>query len=66
MIVRDPTIKEFHEIAVITMKDLGRGESYAIALSLELKADLLLIKYKKARIIAESKGLTTKWSTEIL
>ncbi len=66
LIVKDPKLKEYHEIALNLTKELGRGEAYAIALSLELKADIILINDKKARIIAESKGLKTKWTTEIL
>ncbi len=66
LIVKDPKLKGYHEIALNLMKELGRGEAYAIALSLELKADILLINDKKARIIAESKGLKAKWTTEIL
>ena len=66
LIVRDPESKQYHEIALNLTKELGRGEAYAIALSLELKADVLLINDKIARTIAESKGIKTKWSTEIL
>jgi len=66
LIVKDPEIKEYHEVALNITKELGRGEAYAIALSLELNAELLLINDKKARIIAESKGIKTKWSSEVL
>ena len=66
LIVKNPNLKEYHEIALNLTKELGRGEAYAIALSLELKADLLLINDKKARIIAESNGVKTIWSSEVL
>ena len=66
LIVKDPETAQHHEIALNLSKILGRGEAYAIALSLELKAKLLLINDSEARKIAESKGLKTKWSTEVL
>ncbi len=66
LIVKDPEKEEYHEIALNLTRELGRGEAYSIALSLELKADLLLINDKRAKEIAESKGLKTKWSTEVL
>ncbi len=43
---------------------LGLGESYAIALSNELNADLLLINDRKARDVARNLGIKTKWTTE--
>ena len=66
LIVKDPISAQYHEIALDLSKILGRGEAYAIALSLELKANLLLINDSEAKKIAESKGLNTKWSTEVL
>jgi len=66
LIVKDPESPQYHEIALNLSKILGRGEAYAIALSLELKADLLLINDSEARKLAESKGIKTKWSTEVL
>ncbi len=66
LIVKDPDVQKYYEIALNLTKELGRGEAYAIALSLELNADFLLINDKKARLIAESKGIKTKWSSEIL
>ena len=66
LIVKDPESSQYHEVALNLSKILGRGEAYAIALSLELKAELLLINDSEARKIAESKGLKTKWTTEVL
>jgi hypothetical protein len=66
LIVKDPKSKKYQEMALNLTKELGRGEAYAIALSLDLRADFLLINDKKANMIAESKGIRTKWSTEIL
>ncbi len=66
LIIKDPQQEEYQEIALKLTRDLGRGEAYAIALYLELKADILLINDKMAREIAQSKGISTKWSTEIL
>lgn len=66
LIVKDPENDKYLEIALNLSRDLGRGESYAIALSLELSADLLLINDKKAKETAEELGINTKWITEIL
>lgn len=66
LIVKDPESYQYHEIVLNLSKNLGRGEAYAIALSLELKADILLINDSEARKVAESKGIKTKWSTEVL
>lgn len=66
LIVRDPDRIEFKELALKLSKTLGRGEAYAIALSLEIKADLLLINDREAKEIAESRGIKTKWNVEIL
>ncbi len=53
-------------MALNLSRELGRGKAYAIALSLELKADVLLINDKKAKEIAEKKGIKTRWNTEVL
>jgi len=66
LIVKDPEKEEYHEMALNLSRELGRGEAYAIALSLELKADVLLINDKKAKEIAEKKGIKTRWNTEVL
>ncbi|MHA1725263.1 MAG: hypothetical protein ACTSXH_10540 [Promethearchaeota archaeon] len=47
-------------LALNLSKTLGRGEAYAIALSLEIKADLLLINDREVKEAAESKGIKTK------
>ncbi|TFG22384.1 MAG: hypothetical protein EU529_10630 [Promethearchaeota archaeon] len=60
LIVEDPKSEEYHEIALNLTKNLGREEAYAIALCMEIKADMLLINDKKARTIAKSKGIKTK------
>ena len=66
IIVKVPIKDENLELALNLSHDLGRGEAYAIALSMELSADLLLINHKKAKEIVEKMGITIKWSTEIL
>lgn len=66
LIVKDPEKEVYHEMALNLSRELGRGEAYAIALSLELKADVLLINDKKAKEIAENKGIKTRWNTEVL
>ncbi len=66
LVVKNPDSYQYHEIALNLSKNLGRGEAYAIALSLELQADILLINDSEARKIAESKGIKTKWNTEVL
>jgi len=66
LVVKNPESYKYHEIALNLSKNLGRGEAYAIALSLELQADVLLIDDSEARKVAESKGIKTKWCTEVL
>ena len=66
LIVKDPEKSEYHEIALQLTQILGRGEAYAIALCLELTANLLLINDKIAKEIAEEKGIKTIWNIEIL
>lgn len=66
LIVKDPEKDVYHEMALSLSRELGRGEAYAIALSLELKADVLLINDKKAKEIAENKGIKTRWNSEVL
>lgn len=46
--------------------ELDIGEAYAIALSIELSADYLLINNQKGKDLAESMGIQTKWITEVL
>ena len=41
------------------MRDLDRGEAQSIALSLELKADLILLDEKEGRRAAQRLGLRT-------
>lgn len=57
IIVRDPEKDEYIEVALNLFNELGRGEAYAIALYLELHADLLLINDQKAKEIAEKMGI---------
>jgi uncharacterized protein len=66
LIVKNPETEESKELALKLSLDLGLGESYAIALSKELNADLLLINDRKAREIATELGISTKWITEVL
>lgn len=66
IIVKNPEKEESIELALKLSQELGLGESYAIALSNEIKADLLLINDRKARNIANSLGIKTKWTTEVL
>jgi len=66
LIVRNPEKEESIELALRLSQQLGLGESYAIALSNELNADLLLINDRKARDIAIELGINTKWTTEVL
>jgi len=66
LVIQNPEKEEFKELAFSLFSILGRGESYAIALSLELKADYLLINDQEAKIKAEEMGIKTKWITEVL
>ena len=66
LIVKDPKREKYLEIALGLTLELDIGEAYAIALSLELSADLLLINDQKAKEIAESMGIKTKWISEVL
>ncbi|MFW9989415.1 MAG: hypothetical protein ACFFC3_12230 [Candidatus Odinarchaeota archaeon] len=66
LIVKNPEKEESIELALKLSQQLGLGEAYAIALSNELNADLLLINDRKARDIATELGITTKWTTEVL
>ena len=66
LIVKNPEKEESIELALNLSQRLGLGESYAIALSNELNADLLLINDRKARDIAIELGINTKWTTEVL
>ena len=66
LIVTDPEKEENIEIALELTQELGHGESYAIALSIELSADLLLINDRKAKEIAEKMKIKTKWIAEVL
>ena len=66
LIIKDPEKEENIEIALGLSLQLDIGEAYAIALSLELDADSLLINDQKAKEIAESMGIRTKWITEVL
>jgi predicted nucleic acid-binding protein len=66
LIVKNPEKEENLEIALGLTLELDIGEAYAIALSIELSADLLLINDQKAKAIAESMGIPTKWITEVL
>jgi len=66
LIVKNPEKEESIELALSLSQQLGLGESYAIALSSELSADLLLINDRKARDMAIELGINTKWTTEVL
>ncbi len=66
LIIKDPEKEENLEIALGLSLQLDIGEAYAIALSIELDADSLLINDQKAKEIAESMGIRTKWITEVL
>ncbi|TFG19128.1 MAG: hypothetical protein EU529_16680 [Promethearchaeota archaeon] len=66
LIIQDPEKDKFKEVAISLFHVLGRGESYAIALSLELEADYLLINDQEAKDKAEEMGIKTKWITEVL
>ncbi|MEJ2249313.1 MAG: hypothetical protein P8Y97_06590 [Candidatus Lokiarchaeota archaeon] len=66
IIVKNPQEEESIELALKLSQELGLGESYAIALSNELNADLLLINDRKARDVARNLGIKTKWTTEVL
>ncbi len=66
LIIQNPEKNDFKEAAISLFHILGRGESYAIALSLELNADYLLINDQEAKIKAEEMGIKTKWITEVL
>jgi len=66
LIVKNPELKENLEIALGLTLELDIGEAYAIALSIELSADYLLINDQKAKAIAEAMGIKTRWITEIL
>ncbi len=66
LIVKNPEKEESIELALTLSLELGLGESYAIALSKELNADLLIMNDKKARDIANKLGINTKWTTEVL
>jgi len=66
LIVTNPEKEESIELALSLSQQLGLGESFAIALSNELNADILLINDRKARDIAIKLGINTKWTTEVL
>jgi len=66
LVVKDPEKEENKDIALQLSRNLGLGEAYAIALSKELDAELLLINDKKARKIAMEMGVNTKWITDVL
>lgn len=54
------------QLATILGKELDRGEAEAIALSLEMKADLLLIDEREGRIVARRAGLRVRGVLGIL
>ena len=64
--MKNPEKEESIELALTLSLELGLGESYAIALSKEFNADLLIINDRKARDIASNLGINTKWTTEVL
>lgn len=66
LIVKNPEKEENKEIALQLSANLGLGEAYAIALSKELNAEILLINDKQARNIAMEMGINTKWITDVL
>ncbi|MBD3229211.1 MAG: hypothetical protein GF329_13595 [Candidatus Lokiarchaeota archaeon] len=66
IIIKNPETIKFYELALELSKNLGRGEAHAIALSLEINADLLLINDKMAKNIAELRGINTKWNAAVL
>jgi len=53
------TAADIHVVNLL-LSDLHRGEAEAIALALEMKADLLLIDEREGRRIARESGLTVR------
>ncbi|MGH9784027.1 MAG: DUF3368 domain-containing protein [Terriglobia bacterium] len=53
-------------LAAVLGKELDRGEAEAIALSIEMKADLLLIDEREGRIVARQAGLRVRGVLGIL
>ncbi len=63
--MKNPEELKSIELPLKISQELGLGESYAIALSNDLNADLLLINDRKARDVARNLGIKTKWTTEV-
>ncbi|RMF37341.1 MAG: DUF3368 domain-containing protein [Chloroflexi bacterium] len=60
-------VREAHEPhGAREMFSLGRGEAEAIALAMEMKADLVLLDDRKARRVAESLGLPLSGTLGVL
>ena len=57
---------ENSQLASVLAKELDRGEAAAIALSIEMKADLLLIDEREGRIVARQAGLRVRGALGIL
>lgn len=66
LLIKDPQDPNSLELVAELSISLGVGESFAIALSKELKADVLLVNDKGAIDKAEELGIKTKWVSEIL
>ena len=54
------------QLAAVLGNELDRGEAEAIALSIEMKADLLLIDEREGRIVARQAGLQVRGVLGIL
>lgn len=66
LIVKNPEKEENVEIALKLSQKLGIGEAYAIALSIDLSADILIINDKEAMEEATNYGIKTMWITDVL
>ncbi len=66
LIVKNPEKEENIEIALKLSQKLGIGEAYAIALSIDLSADMLIINDKEAMEEAANFGIKTLWITDVL
>lgn len=66
LIVKNPEKEDNVEIAFKLSHKLGIGEAYAIALSIDLSADILIINDKEAMKEAANYGIKTKWITDVL